>query len=100
MSLYNAKKVESTLRITKFDDDLDVESSYITSPSTCECPAGVRDSCRHRQMLPVFIGAKRIDKPWFLDFDTDEWWYFDAESAELMTEPPKPDTRKPSWRRL
>jgi hypothetical protein len=98
MSLYNAKKVDDAYRITKFDEDLEVESSYITTGSTCECPAGVRDSCRHRQMLPEFISAKRIDKSWFLDWDDREWYYYDSQSGELMSEPPKPDTR--SWRRL
>lgn len=51
MSLYNAKTEGDALRVTKFDYDLNVESSYLTTPTTCECPAGVRPSCRHREMF-------------------------------------------------
>lgn len=52
MTLYNAKTEGDSLRVTKFDDDLNVESSYLTSPNECTCPAGSRSTCRHRQMYP------------------------------------------------
>jgi hypothetical protein len=97
MSLYNAKAVETALRITKFDDDLDVESSYITTRSTCECPAGVRDSCRHRQMLPEFISTKRADTGWFLDWDERKWYYYNSETGLLTEQEPR---KVPAWRRL
>ena len=99
MSLYNVKKFDEAYQITKFTDDLDVESSYITSRSTCDCPAGVRDTCRHRQMLPEFLEAKYVDKSWFLDWDNHLWFYYDVQSGEMMTEPPKPDTRDLGWPR-
>jgi hypothetical protein len=73
MSLYNAKKTPNGIRITKFDDDLEVESSYLTSAIACECPAGSRDTCRHRQMLPDFIATKRVGSWWFLDWDNRKW---------------------------
>lgn len=95
MTLYNAKKVDDAYRITKFDENLDVESSYITTRSTCECPAGVRDSCRHRQMLPEFLSSRRVDSFWLLDWDDREWYFYSPETGQLLTEPPKP-----SWRRL
>lgn len=95
MSLYNAKSTDDAVRITKFDENLDVESSYITSRSTCECPAGTRNSCRHRQMLPEFISAKRIDTPWFLDWDDRTWYYYNSQTGELLDQAPRP-----AWRRL
>lgn len=93
MSLYNAKKVDSALRITKFDDDLDVESSYITTRSDCECPAGVRDSCRHRQMFSIL--ADRADTGWFFDYDEQRWYYYNQETGLLTERAPMK-----SWRRL
>jgi hypothetical protein len=95
MTLYNVKRIEEAYEITKFTDDLDVESSYITSRSTCECPAGVRDSCRHRQMLPEFIHNERINTGWFLDWDNKRWFFYNSETGQMMNEPPKA-----SWRRF
>lgn len=77
MSLYNAKSTDdpSTYLFTKFDSDLNLvdDSIYLTTETTCTCPAGVRPSCRHRQMLPSFLATRRIDTPWFFDFDTGAW---------------------------
>jgi hypothetical protein len=84
MPLYNAKKANGTYRVTKFDDDLEVENSYLTSERECTCPAGHRDTCRHRQMLPAFIEQQRVDTFWFLDWDNQKW----------------ADPLKRSWRRL
>ena len=95
MSLYNAKSTDDAVRITKFDEDFDVESSYITSRSTCECLAGARNSCRHRQMLPEFISAKRIDTSWFLDWDDRTWYYYNSQTGQLLDQAPRK-----SWRRI
>lgn len=57
--------------ITKFDDNLDVESSYPVGQSICECPAGHRPSCRHRLMLPTL--KSRVDTAWFWDFEASAW---------------------------
>jgi len=92
MSLYNAKTLDDTIRITKFTDDLDVESSYTVSRNSCDCPAGRRDTCRHRQMFPSFV--ERIDTPWFLDWDNARWYYYNPETGQLLDAPRK------SWRRL
>ena len=101
MSLYNAKQTPNGILITKFTDDLDVEetagkpASYIVSPDGCDCPAGHRDTCRHRQMLPRFLATRRADTPWFFDNDNGEWYYYSAEAAQLLKQPPRP-----SWRRI
>ena len=90
MTLYNAKSTPDGVRITKFTDDLDVESSYTVSRSTCDCPAGHRDTCRHRQMFPSFTG--RLDTAWLLDWDNRRWYYYNPETGKLLNQ-------KPSWRR-
>ena len=72
MTLYNLKSALDDYRITKFDRDLNPESSYLLGPDDrgiiqCECPAGVRSSCRHRQMLPHLLPL--VDTEWFWDFE-------------------------------
>lgn len=72
MTLYNLKTDGSSYRITKFSNDLDVESSYTLSAEVCECPAGARPSCRHRQMLPKMLAEGLLDSGGFYDFNTGE----------------------------
>lgn len=60
-------------RITKFDDDHNVESSYICTATTCECPAGVRPACRHREMLPMFLHRGAVNTGWMYDYDRGGW---------------------------
>lgn len=72
-SLYNCKHSGDQYKITKFDQDFNVESSYLCDLNLCECPAGHRPSCRHRQMLPKFIQREAIGTLWFLDFDRGGW---------------------------
>lgn len=72
MILYNLKTDKSKYRITKFNDELEPESVYLVDHEVCECPAGVRDTCRHRKMLPAMI--ERVDTAWFYCFDTQEWF--------------------------
>jgi hypothetical protein len=79
MPLYNAKsQMPSEFVVTKFDDDLNVESSYLllSTPEglVCECPAGVRPSCRHRDMLPLFVKYNRVNSNWVLDWDGGKEW--------------------------
>lgn len=73
MSLYNLRISGPDWIVTKFDDDLNVESSYkiLSGGAVCECPAGHRPTCRHRQMLGQLM--ERVDTAWFLDFDTRQW---------------------------
>lgn len=73
MTLYSCKTSDGSYRLTKFDNDLNPEASYLTSPEACECPAGVRSTCRHRQMLPEFIAQDAVDSPMMYDFERREW---------------------------
>ena len=74
MSLYNLRTADGSYRITKFTNDLDVEASYLVSPTECECPAGHRPSCRHRQMLPKMLAVGADDQPMFYDHDNDRFF--------------------------
>lgn len=71
--LYNCKHSGNQFRITKFTSDFEVEASYLLDATTCECPAGHRPTCRHRQMLPKFIARNAIDTEWFFDHDRGGW---------------------------
>ena len=73
MTLYNLKSSDGAWRITKFTNDLEVESSYITSLQECECPAGSRPTCRHRQMLPKMLNVGAEDSGMFYDFERDQF---------------------------
>ncbi len=68
MILYNCHTEGDRWRITKFDDGEPI-ASYLCTPIDCECPAGVRPSCRHRQMLPQMIAHGIVDRAWFMDWD-------------------------------
>lgn len=72
MILYNLKTEAETFRITKFDDDLNPESSYLVSTIACECPQGHKPKCRHRTMLPLMLD--RVDSAWFYCFDDKRWY--------------------------
>lgn len=84
MILYNLKSEIShanviSYRITKFDEDLNPESSYIVHNEVCECPAGVRPTCRHRVMLPIML--PHVDTEWFYNYDNATW--YDAIGNEV-----------------
>ena len=67
-TLYNCHHDGLDYRITKFEDG-NPTSSYLCSAEACECPAGARPTCRHRQMLPLMINLALPNQPWFLDWD-------------------------------
>lgn len=73
-SLYHLRSGKvGVYRITKLDEDYSVESTYLVSATTCDCPAGPRPTCRHRQMLPFFLAKPHIDDGWMLDWATRQW---------------------------
>jgi hypothetical protein len=72
-TLYNCKAAGESYRITKFDNEMNVESSYLCTATTCECPAGKRPHCRHREMLPKFLHRQHVGDEWFFDFDRGGW---------------------------
>lgn len=72
-TLYNCHHDGDQYRITKFNELGEPESSYLCTETECECPAGVRPSCRHRQMLPKFLAREAVDSFWFYDFERGGW---------------------------
>jgi len=80
-TLYNCRHDGDQYRITKFDDDMNPQGSYLLSLEECECPAGVRPTCRHRQMLPKFISRQHVGDEWMFDFDRGGWVQMGPEFA-------------------
>ena len=70
-TLYNCHTDGDEWRITKFVDG-NPESSYLTTHHECQCPAGSRPTCRHRQMLPAFLDRGIVDTHLFLNWDHPE----------------------------
>lgn len=87
--LYNCKHSGDQYRITKFNSDFEVEgdSSYLCDLHNCECPAGHRPSCRHREMLPKFIQRNHVGDNWFFDFDRGGWVQGWREEPALTAQP-------------
>lgn len=64
-------------RVTKFDEDLNVESSYVMNymPSAnggyydCQCPASKFD-CRHKAIAKEIEAAGKVDSDAFFCFET------------------------------
>lgn len=94
-ALYNCRHSGDQYRISKFDGDtMNVESSYLTTLSECDCPAGVRDTCRHRTMLHKFLARNAVNTHWMYDHDRDGWVQTDLgeEPAALDLSHPVNDT--------
>lgn len=73
MTLYNLHSADGQWIITKFDNDLNIESSYAVSDSECACPAGSRPVCRHRTMLPKMLAVGAEDSGMFYNYDSDQF---------------------------
>lgn len=85
MPLYNCRHAGDQYRITKFTENMDVESSYLCTTDECDCPAGVRPTCRHRQMLPRFLSRNAVGNEWFFDYDRGGWVQMGNEwAAEVL----------------
>lgn len=86
--LYNCKHSGDQYQISKFDDG-ELISSYLCTTSECDCPAGVRPMCRHREMLPKFINRNAVNTGWWFDYDRGGWvdMRADVEFEDLREEP-------------
>ena len=83
---YNCKPSGDLYRITKFDTDANPEGSYLTDGIECDCPAGVRPTCRHRQMLPLFKASPATNGEAFFNFDTSTWIGGEESPSETIPE--------------
>ena len=77
-TIYSLRTDGNQYRITKIVDG-EVESSYLSTDRECECPAGHRPSCRHRQMLPMMLAHGICNTHWFWDFDAHRVVDFNGE---------------------
>ncbi len=81
MALYSCHHSGDQYRISKFDDDMNVQSSYLCTETECDCPAGVRPICRHREMLPKFLQREHVGDDWWFDYDRGGWVQMGPEWA-------------------
>lgn len=84
-----------TYRMTKFVDG-EVESSYVLNRSDCDCPAGHRPRCRHRQMLPQMLNEEIANTNWLWDFDEQRVVDFNGKSPSDYTMPEIEAATEPS----
>jgi hypothetical protein len=82
MALYNCRHSGDQYRITKFDADMNPQGSYLVDDEACECPAGVRPTCRHREMLPKFLQRGHVGDEWMFDYDRGGWVQMGEEWAQ------------------
>lgn len=92
MSLYNIKSLDGQFSITKFDGDLNPEANYVVSETDCTCPAGHRPTCRHRQMLPVFLSCDAVDQAVYWDHEAGEWLRLEDSDIMMEAETEEPST--------
>jgi hypothetical protein len=90
MSLYNLRTTELGYRITKFDGDLNIESSYEmynhSGNFVCTCPAAQRPTCRHRQMIDELL--PKVDRGFFYNYDHKTWVFMAAFEPEVAESEP------------
>jgi hypothetical protein len=80
--LYNCHHAGDQYRITKFDSEMNPQGSYLVTREECDCPAGLRRTCRHRNMLHDFLERQHIGDEWFLDYDRGGWVQMGPEHAQ------------------
>lgn len=90
ISVYSLRSSTLGYRVTKITDG-EPEGSYHTSHAECDCPAGSRPTCRHRQMLPRMLGANLLDAEGFWDHDHNRICDIDGR-AMALPKGPKEDT--------
>ena len=77
MSLYNVRAFAQGYRMVKFDDHLNPESIYWLTQRgnrfNCECFQANKPSCRHRDMMAIFLASKAVNSGRFYDYDNARW---------------------------
>ena len=48
----------------------------------CDCPAGRRPSCKHRDMIKIFQDRDAINKMMFYTYETGEWYDLSKDYKE------------------
>lgn len=89
--IYNVFTETGGYRVTKWDQDMNIEASYLVTSSTCDCPSRNKP-CKHVNLVGVAIAMKTVDTQNFFDPDTAKWHLF------IPTELIRP--MRPAWRRV
>ncbi len=89
--LYLCRTDGDQYRMVKMTSLSEVESSYLCSERECQCPAGVRPTCRHREMLPRFLERNAINTGWAFDYDRGGWVQTDYGSTDDAIPAPSPN---------
>ena len=108
-TLYYLRTDGPNYRMTKFLDG-NPAGSYLVTATTCQCPAGTRPTCRHRQMLPRLLALNLLNTPWFWAFDRQLVVDFNGLPVRVETTKPAGATKftpailtptpTASWRRI
>ena len=86
-TLYNCRHDGDQYRITKFDDSMNVESSYLCTLEECECPGWPRrNACRHTEMLPKFIEHGNVGTGWMFDYNRSGWVHMTFDEPQPSVE--------------
>lgn len=77
MALYSMRQIGRAYRMVKWDDLFNVEAIYTLMPRgnhfACECFQAKRYTCKHREMLPVFLEAEAVNTGRFYDYEERRW---------------------------
>lgn len=76
--IYNVKTIPKGYRIVKYDHLLNIERTYEIHRNArgdlkCFCAAGEKPTCRHRDMLFIFLRRDKVNTHWFLNYTTGLW---------------------------
>ena len=77
MDWYQVRSGTKDYQVIKFDRDFEAVQTYSVgkegeNAAMCDCVAGSK-FCRHKQMIPIFEKAGKIDSGWFYSFDKKKW---------------------------
>lgn len=72
MELYSCRTIPNGYRMAKFDENFDLLATY-EMVGGCSCFQAQRHTCRHREMLTVFINRNRVDTGHFLNYEDFTW---------------------------
>lgn len=80
MSLYSVRQTAYlSYRMVKFDEDFNVQEVWYLYKKglfrdwNCDCWQKNKHTCRHRQMIDLFINNNKVNSGWFYDPDRKEW---------------------------
>ena len=79
--LYTVRTVtncDNSFFVEKFDSVLLLPTGHyflqrVSKRFNCDCPAGNRPVCRHRELVEIFIDTESMDSGKLYDYDKKRW---------------------------